>query len=228
MAGFSLSIILPVLNEATLIEAALQRLAAQAPGAERIVVDGGSNDRTIQLARNWAKVVSTGRGRALQMNTGAAHAHGDWLLFLHADTELPPGFAEEIARAEATGYQAGAFSLWIQGKHPLLPLLSLGANARTRFQGIAFGDQALFARRDFFLGRGGFPELPLMEDMAWTQALRRSGIPLYVSRTRVGTSGRRWDQGGFWTTWWRMRVNQWRFKRGRSAEDIAQNYQDPR
>jgi len=221
-----LSIVLPALNEAAAIVPALERLARQAPGAERIVADGGSSDGTPGLARPWARVVAAPRGRARQMNAGAAAARGDWLLFLHVDSALPEGFAADIAGAARAGYQAGAFRLRIAGRHPLLPLVAWGATLRTRWRGIAFGDQGLFVRRDVFEARGGFPDVPLMEDYAWTRDLGRAGIALYLSPLAVTTSGRRWDERGFWRTWWRMRRNQWRFARTGDAETLARRY-DP-
>jgi len=223
-----LSIILPVLNEAQAIGAALRRLREQAPEAEIIVADGGSGDGTAELARAEARVVLTERGRARQMNAGARAATGDWLLFLHVDSRLPEGFPAEIAAAEAAGFEAGAFRLRIEGRHPLLPLLAWGANLRSRWRGIALGDQALFVRRTLFERLGGFPALALMEDYAWSLRLRREGIPLYLSPRRVVTSGRRWDQAGFWRTWWRMRRYFRHFDRTGDAERLARDYSDIR
>lgn len=147
------------------------------------------------------------------MNAGAAAAKGEWLLFAHVDTRLPNPFPGEVAAAAARGFEAGAFSLCIEGRHPLLPVLAWGANLRSRLNGIALGDQALFASRSRFERMGGFPALPLMEDYAWCLRLKREGVPLYVSRLRVVTSGRRWDRAGFWRTWLRMRRSYWHFDR---------------
>jgi rSAM/selenodomain-associated transferase 2 len=223
-----LSIVVPVLNEAAAIAGALRRLREQAPESERIVVDGGSEDLTVSMARPFARVMGAPRGRASQMNAGAREATGDWLLFLHADTRLPDGFPAEIGRAEQAGCFAGAFRLRIEGRHPLLPLLAWGANWRTRRRGIALGDQAMFMRRDLFTRLGGFPELPLMEDYALALRLRRDGVVLYRSPLSVITSGRRWDGAGFWRTWWTMRRNYRRFDRTGSAERLAGGYPDAR
>lgn len=228
MDSLRLSIVLPALNEAAAIVPALERLARLAPRAERIVADGGSTDGTAELARAWARVIAAPRGRARQMNAGASAAGGDWLLFLHVDTAPPENFTAEIARAAQAGFQAGAFRLRIAGRHPLLPLVAWGATLRTRWSGIAFGDQGLFVRADLFRARGGFPALPLMEDYAWTRDLRRAGIALYVSPLAVTTSGRRWDERGFWRTWWRMRRNQRHFARTGEAESLARGYGDAR
>jgi rSAM/selenodomain-associated transferase 2 len=223
-----LSIILPVLNEAAGIAAALRRLQAQAPAAERIVVDGGSTDSTPEIARPLAAVMTSPRGRAQQMNTGAAVAQGGWLLFLHADTALPDGFERWISAAEHGGCAAGAFRLRIVGRHPLLPLLAIAANWRTRLRGIALGDQALFIRRDLFQRLGGFPVLPLMEDYAFMLRMRAEGVPLFLAGAAVTTSGRRWDVHGFWRTWWTMRRAYWRFDRTGSAAGLTARYPDVR
>lgn len=208
-----LSVVMPVLNEVALVAATLQRLRAQAPQAEVIVVDGGSTDGTPEAATPHARVLWGMRGRAHQMNAGAAAASGDWLLFLHADTVLPDGFAKEVARAAALGYEAGAFPLRIDGRHPLLPLLAWGATLRTRWQGVALGDQALFCTAGRFAALGGFPPWPIMEDYGFALRLREAGVRLYLARRPAVTSGRRWDERGFWRTWWQFRMFYRRFHR---------------
>jgi rSAM/selenodomain-associated transferase 2 len=223
-----LSIVLPVLNEAAAVGPALRRLSQEAPEAERIVADGGSTDGSAELASATARVVVAERGRARQMNAGAALAGGDWLLFLHVDTRLPADCVAQIAAAEAAGYRAGAFRLRIEGRNRLLPLLAWGANQRTRYCGIAFGDQGLFVQRSLFQDLGGFPLLPLMEDYAWCLRLRRAGIRLYLARSSAVTSGRRWEQVGFWRTWWRMRRNIWHFRRTGDAQALVRGYLDVR
>lgn len=223
-----LSIILPALNEAAGIVPALRRLEKQAPGAQRIVVDGGSSDGTPDLAQPLAAVIAAPRGRARQMNAGAAAATGDWLLFLHVDTALPAGFARDVEAADAAGYDAGAFRLRIAGRHPLLPVLAWGATLRTRWRRIALGDQAQFFRRTRFQQWGGFPDLPLMEDYALSRRVKAEGIPLYVAMAAVTTSGRRWDTQGFWHTWWTMRRAYWQFHRTADAAALAARYPDVR
>ncbi|MBI3992462.1 MAG: TIGR04283 family arsenosugar biosynthesis glycosyltransferase [Candidatus Lambdaproteobacteria bacterium] len=219
-----ISIIIPALNEANAIETTLRHVARCAPHAERIVVDGGSGDGTMELAAAHARVLRATAGRAMQLNAGARAARGEWLLFLHADTRLPPDFQVALRDAAEQGYDVGAFSLAIRGRHPLLPLLAWGANLRSRWRGIALGDQAPFMRRRFFDQRGGFPELALMEDYAFFRALRRDGIGFYLSPQRVETSGRRWDVSGFWRTWWQMRLLRRLFDRGGHPGDLAARY----
>jgi rSAM/selenodomain-associated transferase 2 len=229
----SVSIIIPTLNEAKDIAAALREARERAPEAELIVADGGSEDETVRLAEPFARVIAAPRGRASQMNAAAAQAQGDWLLFLHADTRLPAGFAEELARAARLGYRAGAFRLRIDGRHPLLPLLAWGATLRTRWRGIALGDQALFLEKRLFWGLDGFAPLALMEDYALALRLKREGIPLYLARLPVITSGRRWDELGFFRVWWRMRCHYWAFARNeprfeKAAAAMRREYRDVR
>jgi len=231
MAHPSLSIVLPALNEAAGVAAALQRLHAQAPQAELLLVDGGSTDGTAEQARDAAptvRVLRAERGRARQLNLGAREARGEWLLFLHVDTRLPDGFPAELERAAARGCEAGAFRLRIVGRHPLLPLLAWGANLRTRWLRIALGDQALFCTRARFAAQGGFPELPILEDYAFTLGLRRAGVPLCLARGAAETSGRRWDQHGFWRTWWQFRRIYRQARRGGDLQRLRANYRDVR
>ena len=228
----ALSIVVPTFNEAGVVAGALRRLARLAPRTERIVVDGGSSDGTVDLARPLAKVIQSARGRAAQLNLGARESRGDWLLFLHADTELPGDFLDEIARAAERGFEAGAFRLRIAGRHRLLPLLAWGANLRTRWRGIALGDQALFCTRRLFTQQGGFPPISLLEDYVFTLGLKQAGVPFYLTRSAVTTSGRRWDRQGFWRTWWRFRMIYWRFRQptelSRPGGQAGDGYEDVR
>ena len=206
-----LSIIMPVLDEGEGIAGALDALAElRALGVEVIVVDGGSRDATVQRARLRAdQVLSAPRGRALQMNVGAAKANGDVLLFLHADTRLP-GEAERLVLdgLARSGHAWGRFDVVIDGRHPMLRLVAAMMNLRSRLTGIATGDQAIFVKRDAFQAAGGFPEIPLMEDIALSKRLKRGGRPLCL-RERATTSGRRWETHGVFRTillMWRLRL----------------------
>lgn len=205
-----LSIIVPTLNEATGIVAALGRLEPlRRHGAEVIVADGGSTDGTIELARPLANAVLVApRGRASQMNAGAAIASGDVLVFLHADTILPDGSDAVIPADPAWG----RFDVRIHGRHPLLRLVAMTMNLRSRLTGVCTGDQAIFVRRSLFAEIGGYPDIPLMEDIALSKTLRRHAPPVCLSQ-RVTTSGRRWETRGVARTillMWRLRFDYWR------------------
>ena len=220
-----LSVVVPVLDEAAGIRATLQALAPlRAAGHEIIVVDGGSQDATATLAAPLASaVLHSPRGRARQMNTGAAAAQGDVLLFLHADTMLPEGAAAAVLQAVHGGARWGRFDVAISGRSRWLPVVALLMNLRSRATGIATGDQALFVQASLFRQLGAYAELPLMEDIELCKRLRAVAPPACL-RLKVVTSGRRWDQRGAWRTivlMWRLR---WRYWRGESAETLAQAY----
>ena len=220
-----LSIVMPVLDEAAGIASTLQALAPlRARGHELIVVDGGSRDGTPKLAAALAdQVVLSEPGRARQMNAGAAQARGEVLLFLHADTLLPADADTLIAAAMARGAVWGRFDVRIAGRSALLPLVAALMNLRSRWSGIATGDQAIFVQRSAFEFLGGFPAQPLMEDIALSRRLRALAPPACL-RERVLTSGRRWDQRGAWRTIWLMWRLRWRYWRGESAEALARDY----
>ena len=206
-----LSIVIPAFNEEQNIAATLAHLqAARARGCEVIVVDGGSADRTAETAKPWVdKVVNSARGRATQMNAGALAATGDALLFLHADSIAPPDADQLILGALQSGARHwGRFDVAIEGRHFFLPVISWFINRRSRLSGIATGDQGLFMTRDALTAAGGFPAIPLMEDVAMCKALKKNGAPLCLKQ-KIVTSGRRWEKHGVWRTillMWRMRL----------------------
>jgi len=222
----ALSIIVPVLNEAALIEARLLALAPlRAAGAQIILADGGSVDDTQALAApHCDAVILAPRGRASQMNAGAAQAHGEVLLFLHADTRLPEGAMALVLEGLAQTPAAwGRFDVRIEGRSHWLPIIAVLMNLRSRVTGIATGDQAMFIRRDAFEALCGFPDLALMEDVAMSGALKAISRPLCL-RAKVVTSGRRWDSKGALRTialMWRLRLAYWR---GADPDDLARRY----
>jgi rSAM/selenodomain-associated transferase 2 len=212
-----LTIVIPVLDEAAIIAATLQALAPlRARGAEVIVVDGGSNDGTAALAQPFAdRAIAGPRNRGAAMNAGAALGSGDVFIFLHADTTLPEDADHLITAAFADRPSErswcccwGRFDLRIAGRHPQLALVAQMINWRSRLTGIATGDQAIFVTRKAFCSVGGFPDLPLMEDIALSRKLKRLCRPLCIAAPAV-TSGRRWDYHGLWPTivlMWRLRL----------------------
>jgi len=206
----TISIIMPVLDESSGLREALEPLQVlRADGAELIVVDGGSQDDTRAIAEGRCDLLlDSPRGRARQMNTGAARARAEHLLFLHADTRLPEGALAQIRYALGSGETWGRFDVRINGAHPMLAVVSRMMNWRSRLTGIATGDQAIFCTRAAFESVGGFIDQPLMEDIAFSLALKRLGRPACLDR-RVITSGRRWERHGVWRTialMWRLRA----------------------
>jgi rSAM/selenodomain-associated transferase 2 len=201
-----LTIVMPVLDEAAIIAGALQALAPlRARGAEIIVVDGGSRDGTPRLAERLAdRVIAGPRGRGAPLNAGVAAGSGAMLLFLHADTTLPEA-ADRLIDAALCHRAWGRFDIRIAGRHPLLAIVARMVNLRSRATGVATGDQAIFVSREAFLAVGGFPDLPLMEDIAMSRRLKRLCRPSCIA-TPVVTSGRRWEQNGVLRTivlmWW--------------------------
>jgi rSAM/selenodomain-associated transferase 2 len=223
-----LSIVIPALNEAAGIEATLQALQPlRLRGVELVLADGGSSDSTPTLAQPWVDaVVDAPRGRALQMNAGAARARASVLLFLHADTRLPPLADVLVLQAVQRSDQGacwGRFDVRIEGRPWMLRVVAVLMNLRSRASGIATGDQAIFITREAFERVGGFPEQVLMEDIEISRRLKRLGRPACL-RARVCTSGRRWEQRGVWRTivlMWRLR---WRYWRGESPARLAEAY----
>jgi rSAM/selenodomain-associated transferase 2 len=224
-----LSVVMPVLNEAAGIESALRALAPLAArGAQIIVADGGSADDTVARAQACGdaqpKVIHAPRGRALQMNAGARQATGDTMLFLHADTLLPPHADRLIQQALGAGPQVwGRFDVRIAGRPAMLRVIAALMNLRSRWTGIATGDQALFMTRAAFDSVGGFAAQPLMEDIEMSRRLLKLSRPACL-RARVATSGRRWENRGVWRTvllMWRLRLAYWR---GVAPERLAALY----
>ena len=200
----NISVVLPVLNEEQSIRGTLQSLIRLTP-YEIIVVDGGSRDRTLEICKEFAvDVMHAERGRARQMNVGARRSSGEVLLFLHADTRLPQSALNDIAAALSDSrYLAGRFDVELAGAHWMLKVIGTLINCRSRATKIATGDQALFVRREVFERMGGFPDIPLMEDIAFCRALKRIG-GVACLRSRVITSARRWERDGVWRTIFKM------------------------
>ena len=191
-----LSVIIPTLNEASRIAEAIERAAALAP-YEIIVADGGSSDSTVQIARQQGQqVVVSEPGRGVQQNAGARQARGDLLLFLHADTWLESQAAAQLQQmARDPRVHMGAFRQKITSSRPIYRWIERGNAIRARYWGLPYGDQGIFVRRDTFFQWGGFPEVPIMEDLIFMRKVRRrSRIMLLPGPLHV--SPRRWEQIG--------------------------------
>jgi rSAM/selenodomain-associated transferase 2 len=224
----NISVIVPVLNEEKTIAATLRALAPLAPH-EIIVVDGGSGDRTAEICRSLGvKILSSERGRARQMNCGARQASGEALLFLHADTRLPQSALADIATALVDPRcPGGRFDVELEGSHPMLKLVGALINYRSRVTKVGTGDQAIFVRREVFERLGGYPDIPLMEDIALCRALKPLG-GVACLRSRVVTSARRWESDGVWRTILRMWTLKFLYLAGVPPARLKQFYADTR
>lgn len=220
-----LSIILPTLNESACIVSTLQPLQPlRLAGHEVIVVDGGSSDDTRALAGPLAdRVLDSGRGRARQMNTGAANAVNNILLFLHADTALPVTAVGDINTALTDGYLWGRFDVRIVPADLLLHVVAGMMNFRSRLTGVATGDQAIFVHRHLFEVIGGYPDIGLMEDLALCDQLKQHGRPACL-HSRVTTSARRWLEHGRLRTILKMWSLRLAYRLGVTPDKLAQYY----
>ena len=200
MAQYTISIIIPVLNEAAIIQSTLENLLAY-PDVEVIVVDGESQDNTPSIARAAGiKTIIVSGGRSAQMNAGAKIAQADILLFLHIDTSLPDNFIELVVQTlQQPKVIAGAFELGIEGKKTSLRWIETLVKMRSHLFSLPYGDQAIFLTKQNFIKVGGFPQIPIMEDFELIQRLKRRG-KIAIAPGTVITSGRRWQKLGVWKT----------------------------
>lgn len=220
----SVSIVVPVLNEADALRSLLPVLLSQHNIGEVIVADGGSSDQTSTLVKECgAQLVDANRGRARQMNAGAAHASGDILLFLHADSQLPDDAIARVSDAVASGARWGRFDIRLSGSHWSFRIIERMINWRSCLSGIATGDQAIFVRRELFESLGGYADIPLMEDVEISKRLKRLAPPCCIHHP-LTTSSRRWEHFGILRTivlMWQMRLA---YFLGVSPESLARRY----
>ncbi len=206
------SLIIPTINEADNIQACLSALQSLRRDCELIVVDGGSKDNTVVLAKGLAdQILNSPQGRAKQMNVGAQHAHGDILLFLHADTFLPGNALALIDRNIDSTRQWGRFDIQLEGRYVMLKVIAQLMNWRSRLTGIATGDQVIFVTKEAFAAAGQFPDIALMEDIALCSKLLKLTPPVCL-KAKVRSSGRRWEAFGIYKTillMWSLRLRYW-------------------
>ncbi len=204
--GSSLSVIIPTLNEEEYLPRLLEQLQRESPH-QIIIADGGSSDRTVEIAQQFGALIVHGKkGRAAQMNLGAAAATGEFLLFLHADTAPPPDFSSVIHRILlAPGVSAGAFSFSLEGELPAGEIISIMVNLRCRLFQTPYGDQGIFLRRSIFVLAECFPEWPVMEDLHIIRRLKRIGR-IYIAKEAARTSQRRWEKRGTTRTFLRHQL----------------------
>jgi rSAM/selenodomain-associated transferase 2 len=220
------SVIIPALNEAEILGATLESVMVD-PSAEVIVVDGGSRDRTVEVARQYtSQVLVSPSGRGLQQAVGARHSEGSVLIFLHADTRLPPGYQHFICEALAyPNVVFGAFYLAIHPSNPALELIAFMANLRSRCLRLPYGDQVIFVRREAYFQVGGFKNWPIMEDVDLARRLNRVG-GFKLARGYVKTSARRWQR----ENWIYTTLRNWsliiRYGLGVSPDALYRHYPD--
>ena len=220
-----ISVIVPVLNEAVRLPHLIEELSTF-NFAQIIIVDGGSSDGSQELLSDLPspfQAIDCEPGRAQQMNMGAGIAAHDVLLFLHADTQLPTNAVDEILRAK----QWGRFNVRFASASIAMKVVAVFMNLRSRLTGVATGDQAIFVERTLFESIGGFPAIPLMEDVAISKLLKHQAKP-YCSNAQVTTSARRWQEQGVAKTVLQMWWYRFAFFFGMSPEKLKQGYRDVR
>jgi len=204
----SASIIIPVFNESSELGSTLEKLTQSLQGnfdIEIILSDGGSTDNSPEIAKHYpCRVINTSTGRASQMNTASAQARGDWLVFLHADSELPDNWQDQLRQSNQWGF----FPVKLSAEHWPLRIVESLINLRSRLSKVATGDQGLYFRRSFFEELGGYPDIPIMEDVAISKLARQKTAPS-IGIYPVMTSSRRWQQHGIIKTvflMWSLRL----------------------
>lgn len=218
-----------MLDEESAIAATLDAIRIGAPEAEIVVVDGGSTDRSVEIARpQCEKLIEGPRGRARQMNSGASSASGDTLVFVHADTIVPTSFARDIEAALAdTRLVGGRFDVAFDIGGPAYDVIATMISLRSRLMRSATGDQAIFVRREVFERLGGFPDIELCEDVDFVRRMRRAGR-IACLRSRIVTSARRWQRDGVVRTVVRMWIIKSLFLAGVSPAWLKRHYADTR
>ena len=218
-----ISVIIPILNEAKILEKTLSQLQSELESHELIIVDGGSTDTSVYIAEKYGKVVPSERGRAKQLNTGAAVATGDILIFLHADIWLEPGVLAAVAIALSSGYVGGGFRQKIDGESILYRLIEIAGDIRGRYLKVFYGDSGIFLTRTDFEKIGGFPDIPILEEMEFSKGMQRLGKTTLLT-PHIHISARRWKTKGIVRT----TLNNWLitllYFLGISPESLARLY----
>lgn len=222
-----ISIIIPIYNEEKTIEAFLKTLEPVKEKAELIFVDGGSSDRTLALIPETYTVLHGPKGRAKQMNLGAANSGGSVLFFLHCDSELPEDAIEQIETVMER-YSVGCFGIAFHSKNIWMKCCQAISNHRIKDRKVMFGDQGIFIRRSLFFQIGGFPDLPIMEDYQFSLTLKEMGVKIGIAKKRIYTSDRRFAEGGRLRVMWKMNRLRAMYRKGVDIEEISGLYRDIR
>ena len=222
-----ISVIIPILNEEKILEKTLSRLRSELKNHELIIVDGGSTDGSIRIAKKYGKVIKSTRGRAKQLNAGAAAATGEILIFLHADVWLEAGAFAAVEKTLSSGYVGGGFLQKIDGRSILYRIIEITANMRGKYLKVFYGDSGIFVKRTDFERIGGFPEVPIMEEMEFSKALRKLGKTKMI-KPRIHISARRWEANGIVRTTTKNWLITFLYFWGFSLERLAKLYRNTR
>ena len=222
-----ISLIVPVYNESTTIDPMLSQLDMLPGEWDILFADGGSRDDTLAKIGSRYRVLNSSRGRANQMNYGAANASSEILWFVHCDSVLPKDAHAQISQAIAQGRQWGCFHIGFDYDGPFMGCNTYLSNCRAR-RGIAFGDQGIWVRKVVFDAMGGFPDLPIMEDYEFSLRMKAANIPICQLPGRIITSGRRYEKRFPLLTMWQMFHLRCLYRKGMDIQEIARRYKDIR
>lgn len=221
----NISIIIPVYDEISTIDKLIDNLNQFKESCEIIFVDASSSDGTAERIEKTHKLIySPKKGRANQMNYGASQSNGDILLFLHADSILESDAIYQIEKVISEGQKVGCFKIHFDSNSILMKICGYMSNLRVSFRNIAFGDQGIFIRRQYFYHLGGFPQIPLMEDYKLSMAIKTDGTNIALVKSKIKTSERRFLEKGRLRTMANMQKLQYMFRRGLDIEEIANLY----
>jgi len=222
-----ITMILPVYNESKTIDAMLSQLDTLPGDWEILFADGGSQDDTPEKIGLRYRCLKSPKGRANQMNHGAANAAAEVLWFVHCDSRLPEDAHAQIRQAIGQGAQWGCFHIGFDYQGPFMGCNTRLSNRRAR-KGIAFGDQGIWVKKDVFDSMGGFPDLPIMEDYEFSLRMQKKGLPICQLPGTIITSGRRYEKGFPLFTMWQMFHLRCLYRRGMDIHEIARRYRDIR
>ena len=222
-----ITIVLPVYNESKTIDAMLSQLEGLPGDWEILFADGGSSDDTREKIGNRYRILKSPKGRANQMNCGAANASSDMLWFVHCDSKIPADAHAQISQAVAEGKQWGCFHIGFDYHGPFMGCNTYFSNRRAK-KGIAFGDQGIWVKKELFCSMGGFPDLPIMEDYEFSLRMKAANIPICQLPGRIITSGRRYEKRFPLLTMWQMYHLRCLYCKGMDIQEIARRYKDIR